>query len=62
MLKLIEENVSLHKELKNCTVLEILAEFQKGENSPKNENMQTMLKEKEYETPFDLFYFIIIFQ
>ena len=50
VLKLIEENSNLHKELKNCTVLEILAELQEGgeTGSQQVQHQNAQLKYKEY--------------
>ena len=46
ILKLIQENTSLHRELKNVTVLEVLTELQ---NVPTNQNetLLNQLKNKE---------------
>lgn len=56
ILKLIEENTYLHKELKNITVIEILNEFQNKEfTSPQdlgnsqNDTLQNQLKNKQYD-------------
>lgn len=50
-LKLIQENGMLHKELKNCTVMEILNEINNigGESmlgTGKNKNLETQIKSK----------------
>jgi hypothetical protein len=51
-LRLIQENGSLHKELKNCTVQEILADIQAGNGSmlfngtDKNKELEVQLKTK----------------
>ncbi len=47
ILKLIEENTLLHRELKNITVLEILGEFQQQTiNSPRSEDNNQISNEK----------------
>jgi len=51
-LRLIQENGNLHKELKNCTVQEILADIQAGNGSmlfngtDKNKELEVQLKTK----------------
>ncbi len=48
LLKLIDENANLHRELKNITVLEILNELQNLPPSQNEQTLQNQLKNKEY--------------
>lgn len=48
LLKLIDENANLHRELKNITVLEILNELQNLPPSQNDLTLQNQLKNKEY--------------
>jgi hypothetical protein len=47
LLKLIDENANLHRELKNITVLEILNELQNLPSSQNEQTLQNQLKNKE---------------
>lgn len=48
VLKLIEENCAVYKELKSCTVLDILSDFQESaEKKEKDDHREATLKKRE---------------